>query len=82
MSKKIEFEMSQDVLLADALLRLTALENVLIQKGLITRDELNQVASGLVEKITKVVIDKVQSSKDLNDFIDNLSNEVQKNPKN
>lgn len=80
--KKPPVDLNTDILLADALLRLTALEKVLIQKGLITKDELNEVTASLVEKVTKVILDKVQSSKDLNDFVASLGGEIKKGMKN
>lgn len=80
--KKPPVDLNTDILLADALLRLTALEKVLIQKGLITKDELNEVTASLVEKVTKVILDKVQSSKDLNEFVASLGGEIKKGMKN
>ncbi len=80
--KKPPIDLNTDILLADALLRLTALEKVLIQKGLITKDELNDVTATLVEKVTKVILDKVQSSKDLNEFVASLGGEIKKGMKN
>lgn len=80
--KKPPVDLNTDILLADALLRLTALEKVLIQKGIITKDELNDVTATLVEKVTKVILDKVQSSKDLNEFVASLGGEIKKGMKN
>lgn len=80
--KKPPVDLNADILLADALLRLTALEKVLIQKGLITKNELNDVTATLVEKVTKVILDKVQSSKDLNEFVTSLGGEIKKGMKN
>ncbi len=80
--KKPPVDLNTDILLADALLRLTALEKLLIQKGLITKDELNDVTATLVEKVTKVILDKVQSSKDLNEFVASLGGEIKKGMKN
>lgn len=80
--KKPPADLNTDILLADALLRLTALERLLVQKGLITKDELNEVTASLVEKVTKVILDKVQTSKDLNDFVASLGSELKKGMKN
>jgi len=80
--KKPPVDLNTDILLADALLRLTALEKQLIQKGLITKDELNEVTASLVEKVTKVILDKVQTSKDLNEFVASLGGELKKGMKN
>lgn len=75
-------DFNSDILLADALLRVTALEKLLIQKGLITKGELDDLTAVLVEKVTKVVMDKIQSSKDLNEFVDSLGAEAKKGLKN
>lgn len=80
--KNPPIDFNSDILLADALLRLTALEKLLIQKGLITKGELDDLTSILVEKVTKIVMDKVQSSKDLNEFVDSLGAEFKKELKN
>lgn len=80
--KKPQVDLNVDILLADALLRLTALENQLIKKGLITKDELQEATTSLAEKVTKVIIDKLQNSKDLNDFIASLDGAAKKLTKN
>lgn len=75
-------DLTSDVLLADAMLRLTALEKVLIEKGIITKDELKTMTDILVEKITKVVMDRVKSSKNLDDFVASLGGNIKKEFKN
>lgn len=75
-------ELNTDILLADALLRITALEKVLIEKGVLTREELNEVTATLVDKVTKLVMDKLQTAKGLDDFITTLGAEAKKNVKN
>jgi hypothetical protein len=68
-------ELTSDVLIADVMLRLTALEKLLIQKGLMTKEELQAMTNILVENVTKVIMDKVQSAKDLDDFVVSLGTE-------
>jgi hypothetical protein len=80
--KKSPADFTYDNLLADTMLRLTALERVLLEKGLITTDELSNITEALVEKVTKVIMDKVNSSKDLDDFVDSLGRDVKKELKN
>jgi hypothetical protein len=80
--KKNPADFTYDNLLADTMLRLTALERVLLEKGLITTDELSNITEALVEKVTKVIMDKVNSSKDLDDFVDSLGRDVKKELKN
>jgi hypothetical protein len=80
--KNSPVELNSDILLADALLRVTALEKLLIQKGIITKVELSEVTNSLVEKVTKLVLDKLQTSKGLDDFINSLGGENKKTDKN
>jgi hypothetical protein len=75
-------DMTQDVLLADTMLRLTALEKVLVAKNLVTKDELKEMTDILVEKVTKVIMDKVESSKNLDDFVTSLGKDIKKELKN
>lgn len=75
-------DMNMDMMLADALLRITALEKLLLEKGLFTKEELKATTDVLVEKITKVVMDRVASSKNLDDFISALGNTDKKELKN
>jgi hypothetical protein len=75
-------DLTSDVLLADTMLRLTALEKLLIQKGLISKDELKEITDVLVENVTKVIMDKVESSKNLDDFVAALGRDIKKELKN
>lgn len=75
-------DLTQDVLLADTMLRLTALEKVLVAKNLVTKDELKEMTDVLVERVTKVIMDKVESSKNLDDFVAALGRDVKKEFKN
>lgn len=70
-------DLTPDVLLADTMLRLTALERVLIEKGLVSKEELKVITDSLVEKITKVIMDRVESSKNLDEFINALGKKDQ-----
>jgi hypothetical protein len=80
--KKPPLDLNGDMLLADALLRVTALETVLINKNIVTREELNEVTNNLVEKVTKLVLDKLQNAKSVEDFVVTLGNEAKKHDKN
>lgn len=72
--KKIDPEnLTSDILIADALVRLTALEKLLLQKNIITQEEYSQTVDELVEKVSKAVMARAQASKNLDDFIESLS---------
>lgn len=75
-------DLTYDNLLADTMLRVTALEKILLDKGLITTEELTAVTEVLVEKVTKVIMDKVQSAKNLDDFVESLGSNLKDKLKN
>lgn len=51
-------EFSTEVLIADALLRLKSLEDLLISKGIITKEEYDFATKEIAEKISKAIISK------------------------
>jgi hypothetical protein len=75
-------DLTYDNLLADTMLRVTALEKILLDKGLITTEELTAVTEALVEKVTKVIMEKVESAKNLDDFVESLGSNLKDKLKN
>lgn len=73
MNDKKPTDITVDLLIADAMLRITVLEKLLISKGVFSKEELLQETTLLIEQVSKVVMNKVESSKDLNDFISSLT---------
>jgi hypothetical protein len=65
--------LSNDMFIADTMLRITALEKLLIQKGVFTVEELITVTEETAKNIAKVVLEKLQASKDLEAFIADLT---------
>ncbi len=57
---------------ADLLLRITALENLLISKGIIDKEEYFKEMSELAAKIAKSVLSKVKDPKDVDDLLKSL----------
>ena len=51
----------RDTFLTDALLRITAIENLLMQKGLISEEEIRQEIHTLSTVITKAISDKLDT---------------------
>ncbi len=51
-------EITTDVLLADIMLRLTAIETLLITKGVFTDVEFRQTMEDIAQKVTKTILDK------------------------
>lgn len=65
-------ELTNDVLMADVMLRVTAIEKLLIEKGIFTQEELTQTTEEIAKRIAKVVLEKAQASKSVDEFIANL----------
>jgi len=68
-------ELSTDILIADVMLRLTVLENLLIKKGLLTREEVQAMTDELTQKISKAVLAKINATKNIDEFISSLKGE-------
>lgn len=80
--KKKSADISIDMMLAEAMLRITALEKILINKQIIDSQELQDINDDLAKKVAKVVMDKLESSKNLDDFIGSLAGDTKKDFKN
>ena len=66
-------KVTQDILMADAMLRLSTLEKILIDKGIITQQEVIDAATTIAEKIAKIIREKADQSNNLNAFVADLS---------
>ena len=73
-------EITNDVLIADIMLRITAIEKLLIDKGAFTQAELAQATDDIAKRVAKVVLEKAEASKSMEDFLANL--EASANAKN
>lgn len=58
MDKNQAQQLTNDILIADALLRIRVLELLLIQRGIVSEEELQQVVQDLSEKITNSILQK------------------------
>lgn len=67
MNKKEAQGITSDVMIADALLRVKTLENILIAKGVFTREEYNQEMENVTKVIAKVILEKAGAAKELLD---------------
>jgi uncharacterized protein with PhoU and TrkA domain len=72
MSKKEQNELSNEMMMADALLRLRALENLLMAKGVFTQEEFSQEMSGIAAQIAKTILQKANIPGDLDELIKSL----------
>lgn len=65
-------EITNDILMADVMLRVTAIEKLLIEKGIFTQEELSQSTEEIAKRVAKVVLEKAQASKNVEEFIADL----------
>jgi TPP-dependent pyruvate/acetoin dehydrogenase alpha subunit len=71
-------ELTTDVLLADVMLRVTAMEKLLIEKGVFTQEELALATDEIAQRVSKMVLEKAKSSKDIEEFISKLETDGKK----
>lgn len=69
MNKKETSELTNDMLIADALLRLKAMENLLIAKGIISRDEFLQEMESVAKQIAKSILQKAGVPGEIEDLL-------------
>jgi hypothetical protein len=72
MNKKQAEELTNDVLIADALLRVKTLENVLIAKGIFTKEEFQEEMIAVTKIIAKAILQKAHVPGDLDLLISKL----------
>jgi TPP-dependent pyruvate/acetoin dehydrogenase alpha subunit len=57
-------EITNDILLADIMLRITTMEKILIDKGIIGKEEFLVTMEEIAKSVSKVVIDRAKASTD------------------
>lgn len=67
-------DLTTDIMMADIMLRVTAMEKCLIDKGLLTQAELAAANDEIAKKVAKVVLERAQASKNLEEFVSDLQN--------
>jgi len=70
--------MTNDMFIADIMLRLTAIEKLLIQKGIFTIEELSTTTEEIAKGVAKTVLEKLQTSKDIETFLADLTDNKEK----
>ena len=65
-------ELTSDFLIADVMLRITSLEKLLLEKGVFTQEELSLTTDEIARKVAKVVLEKAQASKNLEELVTDL----------
>lgn len=72
--KKTQSEVTIDLLIADALLRVTAIEKILIEKKICTQDELSKATDEIAKRVAKIVLDKAGVAQSVEDLVTSLGN--------
>ena len=72
MDKKDAQNLTNDVLIADALIRLKSLETLLISKGIFTQLEFNSQMKDIAELLSLTILQKSNVPGDLNKIIKDL----------
>lgn len=72
MNKKESEALTNDLLIADALLRIRALENLLIAKGIFTKEEYSAEMELVTKQIAKILLEKANVGGNLDELIDSL----------
>jgi TPP-dependent pyruvate/acetoin dehydrogenase alpha subunit len=60
--EKKKLEITNDILLADIMLRITTLEKILIDKGVIGKEEFLAVMEEIAKSVSKVVTDRAKAA--------------------
>ena len=80
MNKKESDELTNSMLVADALLRLKSLENLLIAKGVFTKEEFEEEMNGMAKIIAKSILEKAKVQGDIEEMVKSLQGLPKKNP--
>lgn len=72
-------ELTSDIMMADIMLRVTAMEKLLVDKGLLTQAELAAANDEIAKKVAKVVLERAQASKNLEEFVAELESSSKDN---
>ena len=60
------------MLIADLMLRVTALEKLLVDKGIMTKEEITQTADEIASKVAKTVVQKINATKHIDKMVEEL----------
>ena len=71
-----DIELSTEMMIADILLRLKSLENLLLARGVFTQEEYFKEMEGVANQISKALLEKAQAEGDIDELIKSI-NQVQ-----
>jgi hypothetical protein len=75
-------ETTSDVLVADAILRLQSMQNILVRKGYFTNEEFSVEIKEVSNNILKAILQKAQVPGDLDKLLETLGTITKKNTDN
>lgn len=75
-------EITNDILLADIMLRLAALERLLLEKQVFSKEDLIKITEEIAKQAAKIVMEKAKNSKTIEELITNLEEDNKKELKN
>jgi hypothetical protein len=78
MNKQEAEELTNSLLIADALLRLRAIENLLVAKGVFTQEEFSKEMEVITAQIAKSLLQKANVPGDLDELIKGLQEQSKK----
>jgi hypothetical protein len=73
MNESKKSDPTSDVLVADALLKMQALQNLLVRKGIISNEEFAEEVNSVSRTILKSLLEKANVKGDLDKLIDDLN---------
>jgi hypothetical protein len=73
MNKKEAEDLTNDVLIADALVQIKAIKELLVAKGIFTDEEFIKAMDDIAKKIAKSVLQKAQVKGNLDELIDSIT---------
>lgn len=79
MDKDQATELTNNIAIADILVRLTALENTLINSGIMSKDKYLEEIKTLSSKVAKSILQKANIPGDLEELIKNINDQGKNN---
>ena len=79
MNKKELESLNKELVITDILVRLTVIENLLMSKNLITKDEYTEAIQSLSEKLARNVLENAQVPGDIDKMIEEFKNNAKLN---
>ena len=76
MNKKESEQLTNDMLVADTLLRLKTMESLLVSKGIFTKEEFLEEMSVIARQIAKTILQNANIQGDIEDLVKSLQLDV------